>query len=145
MANVKALDLATRAWPSGPHGGGPEFSKVTNPASGGIAQNDYFYLAMVPAGTEIVSFERFHEAGGAGATMSYGYLPVNSTLGPTAADTYWFSASDVSAAGRAASTAHPIKFDYPVFIVAKNASATAFAASKYVGAAFTARFRGASV
>lgn len=130
MADYNATDLRTKIVRVGDEGNGfNESFSYTHP-TGGIASGSKIYYGIIPAGVEINACKKNNDANTTSYTESLGYEPVNSTDGPTAAATYWVSAGAAASAGSTVSTAHPIVFNFPVYVVGTTGGATSTAASK---------------
>ena len=85
----------------------------------GILQNDVLQVCKLPAGARVDELRVIFDDCGTGVTLDIGYAPVNASDGPAAVDDYWASGVDVStAAGSVLSDAHPITFDYDVYVTA---------------------------
>lgn len=92
---------------------GPEFPF----AQAGVLNGDLLRVARVPAGARVDEFTAIFDDCGTGVTASFGYAPVNAADGPSAVANYWGNAVDVAtAAGSFRSAAHPITFDYDVYL-----------------------------
>lgn len=85
----------------------------------GIVNTDVLRICRIPAGARVDDFKAVFDDCGTGVTLDFGYAPVNPSDGPAAVDDYWGSAIDVAAAaGAHRSLAHPITFDYDVYVTA---------------------------
>lgn len=108
----------------------------------GIADADVLRIGKIPAGSRVDDMKLVFDDCGTGMTVKIGYAPVKSSDGPSAVDDYWGTGIDVAtAAGVHRSAAHPISFDYDVYVTVTVASAaftgspklTAVAVGEFVG------------
>ena len=126
MANVYAADFNKKLLrvPEGGNGWTTSYRYVFT----AIAAGTVIYYGVIPAGVKVNSCKETHDANAASLTMKLGYTPVDSNDGPAANDAYFFAATAVTTAGAVVSTAHPITFEYPVYLIGTTAAATATAA-----------------
>lgn len=140
MATVENVGLAQQVPFAGEYGNGSRWVKSFQQAS--VASGDILRIMRVPAGARVDEMTLKFDDCGAGMTVKLGYEPVVSADGPSTVDDYWGSAIDVAtAAGKHDSIAHPIQFDYDVYVIVTVASAsftgspklTAIAKGEFVG------------
>jgi len=90
----------------------------------GILANDVLRIQRLPAGARVDEKKLVFDDCGTGMTLKLGYAPVNPADGPSAVDDFWGTGIDVaSAAGVFRSAAHPITFDFDVYVIVTVASA----------------------
>jgi hypothetical protein len=128
-----------------PHSGGQGGNAAvwSNPfQKSGVVANDVLKILQLPAGARVDDAKLVFDDCGTGMTLKFGYMPVNSDDGPSAVDDYWGTGIDVAtAAGVHRSAAHPITFDYPVWVTATVASA-AFTGSPKLSAVMSGEATG---
>lgn len=121
MATVENTSYPT------PHSGGQGGNAAVwshSFAKAGVLTGDVLRIQKLPAGARIDEHKLVFADCGTGMTVKIGYEPVNSADGPAAVDDYWGSGVDVAtAAGASRSSAHPITFDYEVYVTVTVASA----------------------
>lgn len=135
MATYDALDLNSR---QGSHQGGAygdsvnHVGKVTPAAAG---NGDIMRVLRIPAGTRVdmlnVINDQLDSNGAPTLACKVGYTPVNSADGPAANDAYWAASGQtfLRAAANTPMKAHPIVFDFDVWvIITLTAAAATFAA-----------------
>ena len=90
----------------------------------GILANDVLRIQRLPAGARVDEKKLVFDDCGTGMTLKLGYAPVNPADGPSAVDDFWGTGIDVAAAaGVFRSAAHPITFDFDVYVTATVAGA----------------------
>lgn len=90
----------------------------------GVGIGDVLRIQKLPAGARVDDMKLVFDDCGTGMTVKMGYAPVNTTDGPAAVDDYWATGLDVAtAAGVHRSLAHPITFDYDVYVTVTVATA----------------------
>lgn len=101
-------------------------ARATRSYTGALAVSDVLHLIRLPANTELHDLDLFHGAGGAGAVVDVGYVPVDPANGAGDPD-YFLDGADVAAAGRkrAATALKPVRLPYAVDVVITAGAAVA--------------------
>lgn len=107
---------------AGEYGNNAVWSKSFTKA--GVLLGDVLRIQRLPAGARVDEKKLVFDDCGTSVTLSIGYAPVDPALGPAAVDNFWGAAIDVAtAAGVFRSAAHPITFDFDVYVTATVAGA----------------------
>lgn len=127
MADHKAPDLYTAPRHMDAHGNAliEPYTITANAAAA-----DKLYFGIIPAGTKVSRVRAINEATAATVTLDLGFEPVND-LGPAADLDYWLDAADIAAAGADESSAFPILFEHPVYLVG-TVNTAGFGAAKRI-------------
>jgi hypothetical protein len=122
MPTIDNDSLVQQVPHSGEYGNMSVWSKSFTKA--GVLNGDLLRIQRLPAGARVDEMKLVFDDAGTAATLSLGYAPVNPDDGPSAVANYWGAAIDVSAAaGVFRSAAHPITFDFDVYVTATVAGA----------------------
>lgn len=118
MATINNDSLAQQLPHAGQYGNrsvwGPEYTFQ----KAGVLNGDVLRICRLPAGARVDDFKLVHDACGAGVTCKVGYEPVNPADGPSANDAYWIPAStSIASAGTQRSNAHPVTFNFDVYVI----------------------------
>jgi len=83
----------------------------------GVLNADVLRIQRLPAGARVDEAKLVFDDCGTSVTAKLGYAPVDPSLGPSAVDDFWGTGIDVAAAaGVFRSAAHPITFDFDVYV-----------------------------
>lgn len=118
MATVENNALVQQIPHSGEYGNTSVWGPKVPFQQASIANADVLRICRIPAGSRVDTFDLVFDDCGTSVTCKVGYAPVKSADGPTAVDDYWLAAgTDIAtAAGVSRSAAHPIMFDYDVYV-----------------------------
>jgi hypothetical protein len=142
MATVDNTSLPQQVPFAGEYGNKSVWGPKTPFAQASVGIGDVLRICKIPAGARVDDLKLVFDDCGTSMTIKIGYAPVNSADGPSAVDDYWGTGVDVAtAAGAHRSIAHPILFDYDVYVTVTVATAaftgspklSVVASGEYVG------------
>jgi len=124
MATVDNNSLIQQVPHAGEYGNAAVWGPDVPFVKAGVGIGDVLRICRIPAGGRVDDMKLVFDDCGTSMTLKLGYAPVNSADGPSAVDDYWGTGIDVAAAaGAHRSIAHPITFDYDVYVTVTVATA----------------------